>query len=189
MEEKKINNLEIKVFKSKNDNKKILHKELINLPYFCLFCCAKKNSGKSNIIANVVFLSAIPKFTTIRLFSTTAYTDLTTKSFLKKCDKYKVEYEIYDDLLDNEGNDILEKQFNEVQNQVLDLEEEYENSKVHAPLYIYIFDDISNILRKKTLEQYIKRHRHLKTIFIISSQYYYDISPAIRANINLIFLF
>ena len=169
MNEKKINDLEIKVFKSKNDNKEILHKELINLPYFCLFCCAKKNSGKSNIIANVVFLCAIPKFTTIRLFSTTSYSDLTTKSFLKKCDKYKVDYEIYDDIIDENNEDILDKQFKEVQEQVIELEEEYDKSKVNAPLYIYIFDDIPNILRKKSLEQFIKRHRHLKTIFILSS--------------------
>jgi hypothetical protein len=30
------------------------------------------------------------------------------KAFLKKCDKYKLEYEIFDNYLDENNNDILE---------------------------------------------------------------------------------
>jgi hypothetical protein len=71
MEEKKINNLDIKIFKNKNDNKKILHKDLINIPYFLLYIAARKGCGKTNILSNIVFLCGVPKFTKLRIFSTT----------------------------------------------------------------------------------------------------------------------
>lgn len=185
----KINNIEITPFKSKKNNKKILHKDIINIPFWTCFLSGKKGSGKTSTLGTLLMNTSIPKYTIIRIFSTTTGQDETMKEILKKFDKYKQEYEIYENLYDEEGNNLFEKQFKEIQNEIIELNPKLEKSKVLYPLYIYVIDDMSHILRDKALEKFIFRHRHLRTCFILSSQYYNHISPPIRANINFLILF
>lgn len=185
----KINNIEIIPFKSKKDNKKILHTDIINLPFWTCYLCGKKGSGKTSVIGSLLMNTSIPKYTIIRIFSTTTKQDETMKEILKKFDKYKQEYEIYENLYDEDGNNLLEKQFKEIQDEIIELTPKLEKSKVLYPLYIYVIDDMSHILRDKQLEKFIFRHRHLRTCWIISNQYWATISPSIRTNINFLILF
>ena len=184
----KINNLEVTPFKTKSINKKILHKDLINIPFYACFLSGKKGSGKTSVLGRLIELTAVPKYTIVRIFSTTYDNDETMKAILNKMDKYKLEYELYDSLNDDQGN-ILERQFNEIKEEVNELMPKLEKSKILYPLYLYIIDDMSHVLRDQNLEKFIFRHRHLRTCFILSSQYYYHISPSIRANINFLILF
>jgi len=69
MEEKKINNNKVQVFKQKFNEKKILHKDLINIPYFATYIFARRGCGKTNIAGNIIFQVAIPKYTILRIFS------------------------------------------------------------------------------------------------------------------------
>lgn len=64
--------------------------------------------------------------------------------------------------------------------------EKKEKSKMVAPKYLFIFDDISDQLRKKgETQKFLKIHRHLKSKVIISSQYPSDLDPATRTQIDI----
>ena len=58
-----------------------------------------------------------------------------------------------------------------------------------APEYIFVFDDMSQMLRDKTISTLIKKHRHFKSKIILSSQYVNDLSPEARKNIDIFILF
>ena len=61
--------------------------------------------------------------------------------------------------------------------------------KKMAPEYIFVFDDMSTMLRDKSISTLIKMHRHFKTKIICSSQYVNDLAPEARKNINFWLLF
>lgn len=189
MEEKKINNNKVQVFKQKFNEKKILHKDLINIPYFATYIFARRGCGKTNIAGNIIFQVAIPKYTILRIFSSCIDQDLTLQSIIKKCEKYKLEYELFDNIYDEEGNDLFLKQFEEIKLEVSELKEKLDKSKIAYPLYIYYIDDNNDILRNnKNLENFFYRFRHLKCVFILSSQSYKHIKPSIRSNLDLIII-
>jgi hypothetical protein len=185
----KINNLEVKPFINKKKQKNILHKDLINIPYWCALLCGKKGSGKTSVWGNLILQSAIPKFTIVRIFSTTLQTDETMINIFKSLDKNKIEYELYDSLYDNNKENILSKQFNEIQNEVQELSKSIEKSIISSIFYIYVIDDMSDVMRSKELGKFITRHRHIKSCICLSSQYYYHFSPEIRYNLNLLLIF
>jgi hypothetical protein len=93
----KINNLKVKPLKTEFTEKKIKHAEMFNNAYPNIFISAKKNSGKSTLIYNILKHCATNK-TIIRLFSTTYENDNTIRSMLEKFDKYKIKYELFDNL-------------------------------------------------------------------------------------------
>jgi len=68
-------------------------------------------------------------------------------------------------------------------------EEEEKKSKVIAPEYIIVLDDLSTELKSPLLTKLLKENRHFKTKVIISSQYYKDMLPASRLNIDYYILF
>lgn len=185
----KINNLEVKPFINKKKQKNILHKDLINIQYWCSILVGKKGSGKTSVWGNLILQTAIPKFTIIRIFSTTIQTDETMINILKTFEKNKIEVELYDNLYNEKKENILTKQFNEIQNEVEDLSKSIEKSTISPVFYIYIIDDMSDVLRSKELGKFITRHRHIKSCICLSSQFYFHYSPEIRYNLNLLLIF
>lgn len=185
----KINNLEVKPFINKNSKKIILHEDLIDVPYYASFLCGKKGSGKTSAWASMIFKTAIPKFTIIRIFSSTSQTDETMINVLNDFQKNKIEYELYDNIYNENKENILIKQFNEIQNEIEELSNYIKKSKVNPVFYIYVIDDLSIALRDKQLGYIISRHRHIKSCFILSSQYWFHLAPEIRYNLNLILIF
>ena len=62
-------------------------------------------------------------------------------------------------------------------------------TKYLTPEYIFIFDDISNQLRDKSVETLLKKNRHFKCKTIISSQYIMDMRPGAINQLDYLILF
>ena len=183
----KINNIKIQVLKNKQKDKKFIHKDLFNEQFPFIFLSSKKNSGKSNLIYNILINMIIPKKTKIFLFSKTIENDQTTIDMIKKIEKYN-DIEFYDDL-QYENQNILIKLIEDIKLDIKENKEKIKKLNYVYPKYIFIFDDFSELLKDKSLEGIIKRHRHYLTSFIISSQSYTDLTPNVRNQVNFLILF
>jgi hypothetical protein len=86
---------------------------------------------------------------------------------IKKIEKYN-EIECYDDL-QYENQNILIKLIEDIKLDIKENKEKIKKLNYVYPKYIFIFDDFSELLKDKSLEGIIKRHRHYLTSFIISS--------------------
>jgi hypothetical protein len=62
-------------------------------------------------------------------------------------------------------------------------------SRYQYPEYLLVFDDIASELKANILAQLVKTGRHYKMKIVISTQWYADIRPEIRKNINEFLLF
>lgn len=111
------------------------------------------------------------------------------KSALEKLKKYKIEFDVHDDVYNEEGEDILEKLSYEIKQEVEDNYDKLKKSKFCYPLHILIFDDFPQILKLRWLSSFIKTNRHLRWIVLIWSQYYNDLEPMIRCNLNYLILY
>jgi hypothetical protein len=190
----KINNINIQVLKNKENEKPNLISEMFNNAYPNIYIQSKKNSGKTNLIYNIISFCAVPKKTKIYWFSKTAENDKTSLLIFEKLEKYNINYEIVDELeyFDENGKkqkNIINKIINDVKSELEFNKEKIKKSKYLYPRYIFIFDDFSEALRNKAIEPLLKKNRHYKILSIISSQYFNDISPGARANINYLILF
>jgi hypothetical protein len=189
----KINNIQIQVLKNKNKDKKFVHKDLFNEQFPFIYISSKKNSGKSNLIYNILINMALPKKTKIYLFSKTYENDNTTINMIDKISKYN-EIELYDDLeyQNQQGEkykNILDKLINDIKQDIAENKDKLKKLPYTYPRHIFIFDDFSELLKDKVLEGIIKRHRHYLTSFIISSQSYTDLKPNVRNQVNFLILF
>lgn len=190
----KINNINIQVLKNKENEKPNLISEMFNNSYPNIYIQSKKNSGKTNLIYNIISFCAVPKKTKIYWFSKTAENDKTSLLIFEKLDKYNINYEIVDELeyIDDNGKkqkNIINKIINDVKSELDFEKDKIKRSKYLYPKYIFIFDDFSEALRNKAIEPLLKKNRHYKIMTIISSQWFNDISPGARANINYLILF
>lgn len=62
-------------------------------------------------------------------------------------------------------------------------------SKKQCAEHVFIFDDLSSVLRSKSIGSLLKKVRHYKGSCIISSQYYNDIKPEALMNLHYVFIF
>ena len=189
----KINNIKIQVLKNKQKDKKFMHKDIFNEQFPFIYLSSKKNSGKSNLIYNILIHMLLPKKTKIYLFSKTFENDQTTIDMIKKIEKYN-EIEFYDDLqYENQQGEyyknILDKLIDDIKLDIKENKDKIKKLNYVYPKYIFIFDDFSELLKDKSLEGIIKRHRHYLTSFIIASQSYTDLSPNVRNQVNFLILF
>ena len=189
----KINNIKIKVLKNIQKDKPFAHKIIFNEPFPFIYISSKKNSGKSMLIYNILLNMAIPKKTTIYLFSKTYENDYTQISMIDKISKYN-EIQFFDDLsYDNQQGEsyvnILDKLLQNIKDDISLNKEKIKKQKFIYPRYIFIFDDFSDLLKDQPIETLIKKHRHYLTSFIISSQSYTDLKPNVRNQINFLILF
>ena len=141
--------------------------------YHLYIYLVKKNSGKSNLIYNILINMALPKKTKIYLFSKTYENDNTTINMIDKISKYN-EIEFFDDLeyKNQQGEqykNVLDKLINDIKLDIAQNKDKIKKLKYTYPRHIFIFDDFSELLKDKVLEGIIKRHRHYLTSFIISS--------------------
>lgn len=189
----KINNIKIQVLKNKNKDKPFAHKEIFNEQFPFIYLSSKKNSGKSNLIYNILINMTLPKKTKIYLFSKTYENDNTTINMIDKISKYN-DIEFFDDLeyKNQQGEqykNVLDKLINDIKIDIAENKDKIKKLKYIYPRHIFIFDDFSELLKDKVLEGIIKRHRHYLTSFIISSQSYTDLKPNVRNQVNFLILF
>ena len=107
---KKINNCTVKPLRLEQNgdgNKPIKGAQLFPELYSNILICAKKKSGKSNVIANIVKSCSVPKLTTVLVFCSTVHKDGVHIAIKKLCEKLSIPYVAYTSLL-SDGVDMLE---------------------------------------------------------------------------------
>ena len=195
---RKINNLKVEpLVKNAGDKRPFKYSKVLPHPYNILYLAAKKNSGKTVLITNLIKWIAYKKNTIIRYFSTSLQNDKDLVKFIDDMREAGYIFETYSSLAyKNKNNEkyknILEKQIDEINEFVGNKKkmQKFLQLKDQIPLVIYIFDDFRIALREnKLINDISSRNRHLKTVLIYSSQRFNDVSPIVRINTNILILF
>jgi len=178
--------------------------------YCNVFLCARKKSGKSTVVYNIVKNCASPD-TTVIVFASTVNKDETYYTIRKYCEAKHIPFIGYASLKDDgvnriealvktleaEAEEQLEKEneSDESDNSCVLLDSDSEDkprkkrSKYRVPEYILVFDDLSNELRDPWLRKLVKENRHYKAKVIISSQHPNDLLPEQLRQIDYWLLF
>ena len=195
---KLINDLKVEAIRHSNNTQElpILGKDMFENLYSNIFICARKKSGKSNLIYNII-KKCSNKRTKILIFSPTYHKDaIYNEKLTELMDKKRIDYEICHDIINENGENLLEEFIDceENKNSMSSDEEELEGDEVRplnpivfdhpqeekkkrkpkikilSPETIIIIDDCSHSLKDAVVSKLLKINRHLKTKVIISSQ-------------------
>jgi hypothetical protein len=220
----KINNATVNQlpnYESKEDKRPILGADLFPELYSNIFLCAKKKSGKTTVIYNIIKKCA-NKNTKVVAFVSTIDKDKSWLTIRKFCERNSIPFMGHSSTYNSEGNNILEDMIDQLrmnaEEERLKLEkqkmdknmppqlvaffadgddckdDEHEQKKklpkYQSPEYLFIFDDLSDELRKnKSVSSFVKKHRHYKSKCIFSSQYAKDLDPQALKQMDYILLF
>ena len=185
--------------------------ELISAPYANIFCCSKKKTGKTSVIAKLI-MNFVGKDTKVYLFSSTAFIDPTYKCLGKWLDAKKIDFYPSTSIRDN-GSDLLEDILKENEDWV-DPEDEVDEDKPEPKMRlldlsertpkrkkkkvskykelrsIFVFDDLSTEIRhSNSLKRLLKLNRHLLCKTIVSSQWVNDLDPQSISQLDYTLLF
>jgi hypothetical protein len=220
METKIINKVKIKpiVNNITEDITDVKGKELFPNNLSNIFICARKRSGKSSLIGNILKKMA-DKRTTIIIFSSTANIDpcwINIKDMLEKKGIPVISYTHFID--DETGANLLNDFLKECEveekveepnkdslgkNQITgdgvflkfepEKEEEKKNRpyvpKKSVPKYILCFDDLSSDLRHISVIKNLKSNRHRSIMNLMSSQYFHDLNTGAMSNLDYMIVF
>ena len=164
----KINNIEIEVIKKKQRDINALGKEYFKTLFSNIWICAKKKSGKSTLIYNIVKHCAGAK-TNVMIISPTVDKDDVYIELVKYLNKKKINV--------FKSSSLTVDKFN-VLADLMDMLKNEKKENENYPKYIIILDDLSKQLRNKHVEEILKVNRHHQAKVIISSQYCKDLMPA-----------
>lgn len=188
---------------------KIKGYDYIPMLYANIFLCAKKKSGKTNVIYNLLKHVTTTK-TKVYIFSSTINKDSTYDAIESMLEKRKVFFESFTHFVDaNTGENIIDEILatsdNEEEEQVKkpttskiergplfapkESEEEKSKPKKEAPDYVFVFDDLGQDLRHPSINQLLKTNRHHKAKVILSSQYINDLQPQAIKQLDYALLF
>lgn len=199
IKEQKINNVkEIKplTVAPGNDPSKIRFGNVFSNPYNTTFLCAKRKSGKTSSIAEILKGQAGKK-TVIWIFCPTTGVDDSWKAILKKLDEKGLVYNVFDSIMDGKTNQLdkiinsLVKTDDEPEEPVkpvkkllkFDDDETEEDSKKErkekkiSPEHIFILDDLAHELKNPAVYKLLKNGRHIKASVYLSFQYPNDLKP------------
>jgi hypothetical protein len=168
-----------------------------NGPYFNMFICARKKSGKSSLI-NLITKKCTDKRTVVWVFCSTYALDPTWKEIISSLEKkgnlvncfdslYEGKTNSLDEIIDeiNKGNEEEVEEEKPQMKTIIKFEplpsettkKEYKPKK-QACENLFIFDDMpATFLRNASLAKLLKVHRHSKSSVIVSSQYLSDLQP------------
>lgn len=215
---KKINDIVIKpLHRSSTETQKVKGEKYFSEPYANIFLCAKKKSGKTNLIWNIL-KNCAGKDTKIIIFCATIERDDTYKQMIDCLEKRGNPVVTYMSITE-ERVDVLKELLTELRETVADeddaeievpynpfpfiktmeegLAEEAKarkkkkakKSKYLAPEIIFIFDDLSRELRKTSVSMLLKSNRHYKCKTILSSQFPNDLQPEALKQLDYCILF
>jgi hypothetical protein len=180
-----------------------------------IFIMARKRSGKSSLIGNILKKMA-DKRTTIIIFSSTANIDPCWINIKDMLEKKGIPVISYTHFIDDETganllNDFLkeceveEKIEEEEQSKNVITEDgtflkfesdkEKENvkkpyvPKKSVPKYILCFDDLSSDLRHISVIKNLKSNRHRGIMNLLSSQYFHDLNTGAMSNLDYMIVF
>lgn len=195
------------------DKRPILGEKLFPEIYANVFLCAKKKSGKSSVIYNIIKKCA-SKETTIIAFVSTLHKDKNWATIKLYCKVHNIPFIGHTSLFaEEDGHDILAELINELaiqnaededdsysepksKNPIIICDDDTDTdepkkrkSKYRSPEYIFIFDDLSTELKSNSLTSLLKKNRHFHCKTIISSQYLNDLSPQSRKQLDYFLIF
>ena len=203
----------IEVIKPAITNKLPLGYKYVNHPYANILLLAKKNSGKTNIIYNLLKQCA-NRSTEVVIFCPTVDLDDSYKIILDYLDSREIPHQQFKNL------DTLADLLTSYNPLIQDAESESESdeeqpvspsnimamchvekkeevikkrppprSKFIVPEHIFIFDDLKEKMRNKVLDDLIATNRHYKSKVIISTHNTTDIKPGVRTCLDVMCLF
>jgi hypothetical protein len=198
IKENTLNNISIKPLVNANalDESKVKGGKMFPDPYNVTYLCARRKSGKTSVIAEILKKTSDKK-TTFWLFVPTSRVDESWKTIIQLLEDRGNTVNVFDSIMEGKTNlldeivadlsvgDEPKKKEEPVKAPVkimFDIPEsekkkyEYKPKKL-APQHIFVFDDISQELKNVGLLALLKKSRHLKSAVYISSQYVNDLPP------------
>jgi hypothetical protein len=179
------------------DITKVKGGKLIPTVYNCTFLCAKRASGKTSTLAEIL-LRTSDKKTQFYVFCPTTKVDSSWITLIEKLESRGNIVNVFDSIMDgkvNLLNDIMAdlsmpedskiKTDDETKplgiklnfgDEVKKKKQEYKPKKI-APKHIFVFDDISGELKNPAVASLLKKSRHFLSAVYISSQYVMDLLP------------
>lgn len=212
---KKINDEKVNSIKvQKGDGKKkIKGEKLFPELYANIFLCGKKKSGKTSATFKIL-KDCAGKHTKIIVFSATVNNDANWLEIQKYFEEKEISLTPMTSIYNDEGKNLVltirktlaEKAEKEKERakkgegpptQLIaidsddedDDEDDEKKEKALSPEYIIVFDDLSDQLRDRSIDTLLKSNRHFKLKIIISSQYYIDMIPSARQQLDYLLLF
>lgn len=197
----------IEVLKPPAMDKLPLGHQYINHAYPNVLLLAKKNSGKTNVIYNILKQCA-NCHTEVVIFCPTVDLDDTYAQIIdyldsrgiphqqfKNIDNLKDLMMSYDkdfEVLDETENEEIEPEY--AMAAVMEYKEPVKEkrarkSKFIVPEHIFIFDDCKKMLRNNVFNELLSTNRHYKAKVIISTQYFSDIHKDSRVNLDVLCVF
>ncbi len=198
IKENTLNNISIKPLVNTNslDESKVKGGKMFSEPYNVSYLCARRKSGKTSVLAEILKKTSDKK-TTFWLFVPTSRVDESWKTIIEILENRGNTVNVFDSIMEGKTNLLDEivadlsvgdepPKKEEPQKApikiMFDIPEsekkkyEYKPKKL-APLHIFVFDDISQELKNVGLLALLKKSRHLKSAVYISSQYVNDLPP------------
>ena len=204
--EKKINNVKVHplVNTATLDEKKVKGSKLIPDPYSTIFLSAKRKSGKTSVIGEIL-KNCSDRRSIIWVFCPTANIDDNWKSIITMLQDKGNVVNVFDSLMEDKKINRLQGIINELLVPEMDedieekkkkvekppvrllfdsqtVEEEIKEEKAKkykpkkiAPKHIFILDDLSHELKNPAVQVLLKNWRHLKAQCILSFQYANDL--------------
>jgi hypothetical protein len=211
MQTKKIHNKTVKTIPlgpAGRDERPVRGSDYIETCFANVMLCAKKNSGKTTVIYNILKACAGPK-TTIVAFVATLHKDPSWAAIQKHFEDKGIAF-IGHTSLKEDGVDLLKdlvqelekpeekKEFKEeIPAAVLSFDEppkspaekKERKDRFQTPEYIFILDDLSDEMGSPSVTALLKKNRHFRCKVILSSQYLNDLSKPARKQIDVWVLF
>ena len=207
--EEKVNNIVVRPIKTeKKDERPVKGSELFNMLYANIYVNAKKRSGKTTTIFRII-KECVNKDTIVVVFCSTYLKDDNWIAIREYLDNHEIPNLFYHSIFDGKTN--ILKEFIEDEErfveQMPDEEEEKDNfvlgfnetddeirikkrkSKYATPKYFIIFDDLSDEIKNASIAMMVKKHRHILTKCLFSSQYVLDLNPQSRRQMDYLILF
>lgn len=178
-----------------SDPSKVKFGSVFSNPYNTTFLCAKRKSGKTSVLAEILDKTSNKK-TVFWIFCPTTNIDESWKAILKKLNEKGCVVNVFDSMMDGKVN-----QLNEIIDTLAKGDEEEEQKPVKklkklicdgaiedeskperkprklSPEHIFCLDDISHEMKNQALYKLLKNGRHLKASVYLSFQYPNDLLP------------
>ena len=178
-----------------NDPSKVKFGQVFANPYNTTFLCAKRKSGKTSVLAEIVDKTSNNE-TIFWIFCPTTNIDDSWKAILNKLQDKGNVVNVFDSIMDgktnqlnqiidslSKGQDEPDKPVKPIRKLICDGKQQNEPDKPErkpkkiSPEHIFVFDDISSELKNPAVNKLLKMSRHIKSAVYLSFQYAHDIAP------------
>lgn len=213
IQETVLNNISVKPLVNANaiDEKKIKGSALIPTLHDCVYLCARRRSGKTSVLAEILKKTSDRK-TVFWLFVPTSRVDESWKTIIALLESRGNTVNVFDSIMEGKTNLLDEiitdlsvgdepskkEEPKQIQGSGVKLmfepkesekkKYEYKPKKI-APKHIFVFDDISPELKNVALQRLCKMSRHIFASVYISSQYLVDCAPVILKQLSYFICF